>query len=79
MKTYEFSLVVGDLDDSTVDVVYRKCPDASIGRSNSTTYVAFDRDAFSLDEALESAVEDLHQLGITLISVEMDVPNPSVA
>jgi hypothetical protein len=79
MKKYEFSLIVDDLNDNTVDVVYGKCPDASIGRSNGTTYVAFDREALSLDVAIESAVADLNRVGITPLRVEMDIPKPSMA
>ncbi len=79
MKTYEFTLIVPDVDDATVDEVYGRCSDASIGRSRDTMYVAFDREATSLDAALSSATEDLRQLGIAPIRVEMDVPEPAVA
>lgn len=79
MKTYEFILIVPDIDDAIVEAVYERCLDTSVGRSHGTTYVAFDREATSLDAALDSAIDDLRQLGIAPIRVEMDVPEPAVA
>lgn len=64
MKTYAFTLIVADIDDTMVDAVYGRCPDSSSGRSHGTMYVAFDRKAISLEAALDSAVADLRQLGI---------------
>ena len=79
MKTFEFTLIVPDIDDATADAVYGRCPDSSIGRSHGTMYVAFDREAMSLEAALDSAVADLRQLGIAPVRVEMDVREPAMA
>ena len=79
MKTYEFTLILPDIDDATVDAVYGRCPDSSIGRSHGAMYVAFDREGMSLEVALDSAVTDLRQLGIVPLRVEMDVPEPAMA
>ena len=79
MKTYEFTLIVPDIDDATVDAVYGRCPDSSIGSVHGTMYVAFDREAMSLEAALDSAIADLRQLGIAPIRVEMDVPESTLA
>ena len=43
MKTYEFTLILPDINDSTVDALYALCKDSSIGKSNGTMYVMFDR------------------------------------
>ena len=79
MKTYEFTLIVPDIDDVTIDAVYGRCPDSSIGSSHGTMYVAFNREAVSLEAALESAVSDLRQVGIVPLRVEMDVPESALA
>ena len=79
MKTYEFTLIVPDIDDVTVDAVYGRCLDSSIGASHGTMYVAFDREAVSLEDALDSAIADLRQLGIEPLRIEMDVPEPAMA
>jgi hypothetical protein len=78
MKTYAFTLIVADIDDTMVDAVYGRCPDSSSGRSRGTMYVAFDRKAISLEAALDSAVADLWQLGIAPLRIEMDVPKQAL-
>jgi hypothetical protein len=79
MKTYGFTLIVPDIDDATVDAVYGRCPDSSIGSSHGTMDVAFDREAVSQEAALESAIADLRQLGIAPLRVEMDAPESTLA
>lgn len=79
MKIFEFTLIVPDMDDATVDAIYGQCPDSSVGKSHGTMYVAFDREAFTLEDALKSAVRDLRRLGIDPMRVEMDVPEPAMA
>lgn len=79
MKIYEFILIVPEIDDAAIDAVYGRCPDSSIGRSHGTMYVAFDREAVSLEAALDSAVTDLRQLGITPLRIEMDIPERLMA
>ena len=79
MNVYEFTLIVPDIDDTTVDAVYGRCPDSSIGKSHGIMYVAFDREAKSLEAALESAVADLRRIGITPLRVEMDIPESAIA
>nr|VFK16013.1 MAG: hypothetical protein BECKLPF1236B_GA0070989_108721 [Candidatus Kentron sp. LPFa] len=81
MKTHEFTLILSepDIDDSTVEAIYEKCLDSSIGKSRGALYVAFDREAASFDTAFDSAMEDLRHLGITPLRVEMDIPEPAMA
>ncbi len=79
MKTYEFTLILPDIDDSTVDAIYGLCQDSSIGKSKGTMYVTFDREAMSFEAALDSAVANLRKLGIEPLRVEMDVPELSLA
>ena len=79
MKTYEFTIILPDINDATVDAIYGRCPDSSIGEAHGTMYVAFDREAMSLEAALESAVADLRKLGVTPLRVEMDIPESAMA
>jgi len=74
MKTYEFILVLPDIDDDTADAIYGKCDDSSVGKSSGTTYVAFDREAESLESAIRSAVADLNNIGVHPLRIEMEVP-----
>lgn len=76
MNEYEFTLIVPDMDEDTVNSIYGLCPDSSIGRSHGTMYVAFDREAASLDEAIYSAIADLRRSGVEPVRIEMDVPDP---
>lgn len=59
MKLYEFMFVVPEFDDTIADQIYARCPDTSIGKSNGIMYVAFDREAVSLESALSTAAADL--------------------
>jgi len=74
VKTYEFTLILPEVDDQTADAIYGKCRDASLGKSNGASYVAFDRKAESLEAAIESAVADLRSIGVQPLHVQMDVP-----
>jgi len=74
MSTCEFLVIIPEVDGKTADAIYRKCDDSSLGKSNGRTYVAFDRKAESLEEAIEWAVADLANLGVRPLRIEMDVP-----
>ena len=74
MATYAFTLIVPETDDAIVEMIYGACADASFGKSHGTTYVAFDREAESLEIAINSAIADLERIGVQPSSVEMDVP-----
>jgi len=77
MKIYELTLIISDIDEKTVDAIYAKCADSSVGKSNGMTYVAFDREAESLEAAIGSAVADLTSVGVQPIRLEMEVPVPT--
>jgi hypothetical protein len=73
-KKYEFTLIIPDQDLSTINRLYAGSPDASAGKNNGQSYVAFDREAESLESAIQSAVVDLRNLNIEPIRLEMEVP-----
>ncbi|HUT08930.1 MAG TPA: hypothetical protein VMY42_00395 [Thermoguttaceae bacterium] len=73
MKIYEFTLIIPDVDDETADAIYEKCKDSSLGKCGGETYVAYDREAESLESAIDSAVADLRSLGIQPLRIQMEV------
>ena len=74
MKTYEFTVIVPELDDSTADAIYGLSPDSSIGATHGVNYVAFDRKADTLEHAIQGAVSQLRNLGVEPLRIELDVP-----
>ncbi len=74
MKTYAFTLILPETDDTVAETIYGTCTDASLGKSHGTTYVAFDREAESLEVAIDSAIADLQHVGIQPLRIEMDIP-----
>ena len=74
MKTYEFTLNISEVDDKTSEAIYSKCTDSSLGKCNDTTYVAFDREAESLEYAIDSAIADLRRVGVQPLHIEMKIP-----
>ena len=74
MTTYAFTLILPEIDDAVVGTIYGACTDASLGKSHGTTYAAFDREAVSLEAAINSAIADLERIGVQPSSIEMDVP-----
>ena len=74
MQIYEFILIISDVDEETAEAIYGQCQDSSVGKSHETTYVAFDREAESLESAISSAVDDLKKIGVQPMKVEIEVP-----
>lgn len=79
MTAYEFSLIVPPIEDETINAIYGALDDVSIGTTQGQTYVAFDREALSLEAALAKATRQLRSFGIEPTRVEMDVPEPALA
>ena len=75
MRTYEFSvvLVAGDLSDDDCDVLYEgACDDGTVVTRSGVTWIAFDREASSLEEAIRSATAQVRAAGSEVARVEMD-------
>ena len=73
MQIYEFILIIPDVNEETAEAIYGQCRDSSVGKSHEATYVAFDREAESLESAIHSAVNDLKQIGVQPLKVEIEV------
>jgi hypothetical protein len=77
MPTYEFTLVLADeITTDTADAIYAICDDATSSRSNGVEYVAFDRQAESLESAIRSAVADVQKAGCIVKHTIVESPKP---
>ena len=67
-------MIVSEMGDSTADAIYGLCPDSSVGATHGVSYVAFDREADTLEGAIQSAVSHLRHLDVEPLRIELDVP-----
>ena len=75
MATYEFSLVlkVAEITNDDCDALYQAgCDDGTVVTRDGVTYIAFDREAESLEEAIRSATANVRSAGFEVARVEMD-------
>ena len=73
-KTYEFSIIltVSSLTNQECDALYEAgCDDGTVITRNRVTFVAFDRKAVSLEDAIRSATADVRAAGFEVKRVEM--------
>lgn len=82
MDTYSFTLVLADTDEVVDDMTQAKflemsdalfeagCNDGSPGVRSGVVFVAFDREANSLREAVESAISDVERAGYRVARAE---------
>jgi hypothetical protein len=73
-KTYGFSVVLTTrtLSAEECDLLYETgCDDGTIVTRNKVTFIAFDRKADSLEEAIRSATADVRAAGFDVKRVEM--------
>lgn len=76
MKTYQFDVVLKDAseisDDQADDLFEAGCDDGTPASANGVAWIHFDREALSLEEAIRSAVAQIHSAGFTISKVELD-------
>jgi hypothetical protein len=73
-RTYGFTVVltVPSLSDEACELLYEAgCDDGTIVTRNRVTYIAFDRKAESLEQAIRSATADVREAGFEVKRVEM--------
>ena len=80
MATHQFTIVVHGLDlqsDSGANALFAAgCDDATAGRINGVQCVEFDREAVSMDAAIQSAASDLQRLdGLDVVRVSNQTPS----
>ncbi len=77
MRTYEFDIVLKNVSESTdahAEALFDVgCGDGTLVSRDGVTWVHFDRDAPSLEEAIRSAVNQIQSAGLAVAKVELDV------
>ncbi len=77
MKTYAFDVVlqnVSEVTDDQADGLFAAgCDDGTPASCDGVAWVHFDRVAASLEEAIFSAVAQIHAAGFVVSKVELDV------
>ncbi len=67
MKTYEFTIILGDADTMSEELASRLyeagCSDGSPFSADGIAAVEFDREAASLEDAIKSAITDVEKAG----------------
>lgn len=72
--THRFTFVLKNKRITTKleNVLYKRCRDATLFSSNRTVYLAFDRDAKSLPDAIASAAQDAVLVGCRIARTILD-------
>ena len=75
MKTYEFTVILSDVDivtDAMADALFEAgCSDGSPFSGEGIVAVGFDREAASLEAAIKSAIADIERAGQRVARVEI--------
>jgi hypothetical protein len=70
-KSYQFTLILKNVHEKTEDLedsLYEaNCDDALINFKNGAVFLEFDRDGLSLEEAVVSAIKDVHSCSVDAI------------
>jgi hypothetical protein len=74
MAMYDFKLVLDqvEIDETAADTLYGHSKDATLITAAGVTYMDFDRQANSLDEAVHSAIADINAAGFRVARVEIE-------
>jgi hypothetical protein len=79
MKTYEFDVLLqnlAEITDEHADALFNAgCDDGTLACSAGQTWIHFDREAVSLEDAIHSAVGQVWSAGFHVSKVELDVRN----
>ena len=74
MTTFDFKLVLDqvEIDEAKADALYGRCKDGTLITAAGVTFMDFDREADSLDEAVHSAIADINAAGFRVARIEID-------
>lgn len=76
MRVFEFTLHLErplDVSVAGLNRLYEAgCDDGSPGMVDGLAFIAFDREAESLEEAVRSAVADVHSAGYRVVRIETE-------
>ena len=73
-QAYSFTLTLAGLDELTIEVgdaIYAVVDDGSLYSEATTLYLAFDREASCLGDAIGSAVKDVERAGFSVARVDV--------
>jgi len=77
MKKYEFDLVLkglAEINEDQADALFAAgCDDGTPASCNGLAWVHFDRQAPSLEEAIRTAIAQVHSAGLPVSKVELYV------
>jgi hypothetical protein len=77
MKTYEFDVILKDVSEATdrdADAIFEAgCDDGTLVSRDGLTWIHFDRQAPSLEDAIREAVGQVQSAGLAVAKVELDV------
>jgi hypothetical protein len=80
MTTYDFTVILGGIDELTVDVADRLfaagCDDGTPSQRSNTVQVSFSREAADLESAIRSAIADVTAAGCKASRVEIQADAP---
>jgi hypothetical protein len=74
MMTHEFTLIlsVPDVTEQQCNALYEAgCDDGTISTSQGVTRIDFAREASSLEEAIRSAIANVHAVGLSVVRAEI--------
>ncbi len=79
MTTFEFKLVLNqvEIDEAEADALYARCKDGTLITAAGVTYMDFDRQAGSLDQAVKSAIADVNAAGFRVARIEIEADSLS--
>ena len=74
MRTFDFKVMLEqvEIDEAQADALYARCKDGTLITAASVTYMDFDRQANSLDEAVRSAIADINAAGFHVARIEIE-------
>ena len=77
MKYYEFDVIlkaISEPSDEYADKLFDAgCDDGTLASRDGVTWIHFDREAPSLEEAIRSAVAQVQSTGLSVAKVELDI------
>jgi hypothetical protein len=83
MTIFDFKLVLDqvEISEAEADALYGCCKDGTLITASGVTYMDFDRQANSLDDAVRSALADISAAGfrVTRVEIEADSLTPQQA
>ena len=74
MDLFDFKLVLEqtDINEAEADALCARCKDGTLITAGSVTYMDFEREGKSLEDAIRSAIGDINAAGFRVARVEIE-------